>query len=177
MFKLVSRLVIAAFAASNIVGCATYAAENRRLLDDLSRSRDAAAGNQVRLVEVEQRLRQIELEGQRAAERTRASELAAVAEKLEVLIAQNQRLLLQVSAPPTPVEPALPEVPAIESVAVADACVEESDPKERLRYWAERLRNDASLWRGGLTPAQNQALNILLRRERSLDPLNPWHNL
>ncbi len=177
MFNLVSRLVTAAVAASNIVGCATYAAENRRLLDDLSRSRDAAVENQVRLVEVEQRLRQIELEGQLAAERTRASGLAAVAEKLDVLIVQNQRLLLHASAPPPPVEAAVPEAPALESVAVADACVDESDPKERLRYWAERLRNDPSLWRGGLTPAQNQALHLLLRRERSLDPLNPWHDL
>jgi hypothetical protein len=176
MFNLVSRLVLAAVAASNIVGCATYAAENRRLLDDLSRSRDAAVGNQVRLVEVEQRLRQIELEGQLAAERTRARELAVVAEKLEVLIGQNQQILLQASAP-LPVEPELPAAPAVASVTVADACVDASDPKERLRYWAERLRNDASLWRGGLTPAQNQALNILLRRERSLDPHNPWNDL
>ena len=170
MFNLVSRLVVAAVAASS-VGCATYAAENRRLLDDLSRSRDAAVENQVRLVEVEQRLRQIELEAQLAAERSRANELGAVAEKLDVLIAQNQQILLQASAPPPP------EVVAIESAAVADACTDASDPKERLRYWAERLRNDPSVWRGGLSPAQNQALNILLRRERLLDPLNPWQNL
>jgi hypothetical protein len=175
MFNLVSRLVVAAVAASS-VGCATYAAENRRLLDDLSRSRDAAVENQVRLVEVEQRLRQIELEAQLAAERSRANELGAVAEKLDVLIAQNQQILLQASAPP-PIAPPPPEVAVIESAAVADACTDASDPKERLRYWAERLRNDPSVWRGGLSPAQNQALNILLRRERSLDPLNPWQNL
>jgi TolA-binding protein len=170
MFNLVSRLVVAAVAASS-VGCATYAAENRRLLDDLSRSRDAAVENQVRLVEVEQRLRQIELEAQLAAERSRANELGVVAEKLDLLIAQNQQILLQASAPLPP------EVAAIESAAVADACTDASDPKERLRYWAERLRNDPSVWRGGLSPAQNQALNILLRRERLLDPLNPWQNL
>lgn len=158
-----------------LLGCASQSAENRRLLDELSQARVAAVENRAHLAEIEQRLRGIEQQREREAERARARELLPLVERLDLLISQNRELLLQNAesspAPPPPAE----EASGIGSAGEAQSCELSSDPKEQLRFWAERLRGDPSRWRGGLSPAENQALNVILRRERLLDPRNPWH--
>lgn len=174
---LVSRLVILGLGGFGFLGCASQAAENRRLLDELSQARAAAADNRTQLAEVEQRLLGIERQRELEAERARARELLPLMERLDLLISQNRELLLQgaVPLPPAPAPPPKEENEVRESVAEERTCELSSDPKEQLRYWAEQLRGDPSRWRGGLSPAEHQALNVLLRRERLLDPRNPWH--
>lgn len=175
MQPLVSRLVIIGLSGCSFVGCASHAAENRRLLDELSQARAAAVDNRTHLAELEQRLFGIEQQRELEAERARARELMPLLDKLDVLISQNRELLLQNAASllpaPLPAEVIEGEVSAAET----QTCDLSSDPKEQLRYWAEQLRGDPSRWRGGLSPAENQAVNVLLRRERLLDPRNPWH--
>lgn len=165
--QLTTRLVVAALAAFSLVSCATYAPENRRLLVELTHARAAAVEQQTRLASLEQRLRKVEQQRELAVERARAQELRPLLERLDLLISQNRELVLHTTAPGLP--------PAIESEPEADPdCEQSSDPKRQLRHWAARLRADPSRWRGGLSTAENQALNLLLRRERSLDPSNPW---
>jgi hypothetical protein len=175
MQPLVSRLAVVGFFASSLLGCASHAAENRRLLDQLSQARAAAADNRAHLAELEQRLVGIERQSELEAERARARELVPLVEKLDLLISQNRELLLQnaASLPPSALSAEVTDPEA--SVPEGQTCELNSDPKEQLRYWAEQLRGDPSRWRGGLSPAENQALNVLLRRERLLDPRNPWH--
>ena len=75
---------------------------------------------------------------------------------------------------------ALAQSHLFEPHASATACKSppgDVDPKAQLRYWAERLRDGDSGFRDRLTIAQNAALNVLLRRERELDPHNPWREM
>jgi hypothetical protein len=175
MQSLVSRLAVVGFAGFAFLGCASQAAENRRLLDELSQARAAAVDNRAHLAELEQRLLGIEQQRELEAERARARELIPLVEKLDLLISQNRELLMQ-NAASLPAEPApTEESDGEESAAAEQTCELSSDPKQQLRYWAERLRGDPSRWRGGLSAAENQAVNVLLRRERLLDPRNPWH--
>lgn len=176
MQPLVSRLAIVGLAGFGFMGCASQSVENRRLLDELSQARATAAEHRAHLAELEQRLLGIEQRRELEAERARARELMPLVDKLDLVISQNRELLLQNAAslplPPAPIEE---EIDAHGSAAEEQTCALSSDPKEQLRFWAERLRGDPSRWRGGLSPAENQAVNVLLRRERLLDPRNPWH--
>ena len=65
---------------------------------------------------------------------------------------------------------------AAQAAQAPDACglSDGSDPKEQLRYWAQRLRDDERGFRGRLSSEWNAALNVVLRRDRPLDPRNPW---
>jgi hypothetical protein len=156
---------IAALIASAF-GCATHSAENRRLVDELGRAERSASDNQRRIAELEWRLR--ELEAQQDAEPRRgARHLGAVLERLDALLEQNQELMRAAAA--SRAEDA--------ASCAAELPSDAADPKEHLRFWAERLRSSSNGFRGGLTPEQNSALNVLLRRERLLDPLNPWPDL
>ena len=87
------------FAGCSSWGCASHAAENRRLLDELSQATAAAADNRAHLAELEQRLLGIEQQRELEAERARARELMPLVEKLDLLISQNRELLLQNAAP------------------------------------------------------------------------------
>jgi hypothetical protein len=168
--QLVSRLAIIGFTAFTLSGCATYAAENRRLVDELERARAAVMDNRAHLAQLEQRLHDLERQREDDTERARVRELLPVMDKLDLLVSQTRELLLQSQPASVTTAPA-----ASATVVGAGASEADSDPKEQLRHWAERLRGDPSRWRGGLSPAESQALNVLLRRERLLDPRNPWH--
>jgi hypothetical protein len=99
-----------------------------------------------------------------------AEELAerdALVARNQELVAHNQALALQ--------NQALAQSQA--AAARGEACAPPPagvDPKEQLRYWGERLRSGDYGFRGGLSPEQMAALNVLMRRERPLDPRNPW---
>jgi len=51
---------------------------------------------------------------------------------------------------------------------------EDANPRAQLRYWARQMRDGESGFRGGLPPEWHTALNLLIRRDRLLDPQNPW---
>jgi hypothetical protein len=169
MSKFRSGLTIIGFASWSLstLGCAMHTAENRRLVDELGRAERSASDNRRHIAELEWRLR--ELEAQRDAESRRGAsrQLAAVVDRLDALLEQNQRLV---------------HASGTAGVEASSTCSSEgsadgADPKAHLRYWAERLRNGSNGFRGGLSPEQNAALHVLLRRERLLDPQNPWPDL
>ncbi len=155
--------------ASTSFGCALSAGENRRLAEDLQRAQLRTLEGQLRLAELERRL--LEMEQAARADAAKAPERAELEDKVDLLIAQNQLLLAQ--------RPELASVqqspPAQSASAAGGACSVDvqADPREQLRFWAERVREDTTRWRGGLSTAQSEALNVLLR-PRSLDPSNPW---
>jgi hypothetical protein len=171
--KAVLQLAVAGVAASNALGCATYAAENRRLLQGLEESRQADIHQRRHLAALEQRL--AELEQDALEERRSSLQQSLVLEKLDLIISQNQQRLLRAAEAADTKPPGSALVPAEGTFAGSAASTSELDPREQLRFWAERLRADSQHFRGGLSPAQHQALNVLLRRERLLDPRNPWY--
>jgi hypothetical protein len=128
---------------------------------------------QRRIAQLEQRLLEAE---RRGAARSGPVQAQGPGE-LQALIARNEELLARNRALSTENQ-ALAQGQAFERAPSASRCEpapDGSDPKAQLRYWAERLRDGDNGFRGGLSPEQNAALNVLLRRERSLDPRNPWH--
>jgi type II secretory pathway pseudopilin PulG len=149
--------------AISAVGCASQADAHQRLLGEQARAERSALEQQLRIAELELRLQQ--LEARRAP--MAAAELAAILERLDTVIAQNQALLRAQGTPGA----------AAAVVPTGDAPSEDADAKVMLRYWAERLRAGSNRFRSGLTPEQSAALNTLLRRERPLDPRNPWQEL
>lgn len=171
---LVLGCITLGFAASAGPGIVARAAEPERWVErTLVPGGDAA---QRRISELEQAPQ--ERETQRAASAAAApapapprdsSELDAVRARNQELVARNRSLSLE--------NQALLQKQLFEPPAAAGACEappDGADPRVQLRYWAERLRAGDSGFRGGLTPEQNAALNVLLRRERELDPRNPW---
>jgi hypothetical protein len=173
MHKIVLKLALLGLCASSPSGCATYAAENQRLIVSLEQSRHAALEQQLRLVQLEQRFAELEGAPRQSARRI-SNELTPALEKLDQLILQNEQLLMQMAGRGSHEAPAL-EAASEDAFALPLLCADGPDPRDQLRYWAARLRADHTLFRGGLSPEQNQALNLLLRRERLLDPQNPWH--
>jgi hypothetical protein len=130
-----------------------------------------------RIAQLEQRLRELE------AERSRATSDAAARGKatheLEVMIAHNRELAARNRALAAENQ-ALAEGHLFETPASNTACEpppNAADPRAQIRYWAERLRDGDTAFQGRLTTEQNAAVQVLLRRERELDPRNPWREL
>lgn len=130
-----------------------------------------------RIAQLEQRLKDLEAERRAAASggsspRGPSAELDAVLARNQELVARNRALAAE--------NQALAESHLFEP-SVADAACEPppggADARAQLRYWADRLRNGDSGVRSRLTPELNAAVNVLLRRERELDPRNPWREL
>jgi hypothetical protein len=160
------------FAASAGPGIVARAAEPERWVErTLVPGGDPA---QRRIAELEQQLAQLETLRAAApagpAPRQESSELETVLARNQELAARNRSLSLENQAL---LHKQLFESPAA-STAACQAPPDAEDPRVQLRYWAERLRQGDAGFRGGLTPEQNAALNVLLRRERPLDPRNPW---
>jgi hypothetical protein len=96
-------------------------------------------------------------------------ELDAMLARNEELMARNRALAAE--------NQALAHSHLFEPSVANGACEpppDDADPKAQLRYWAERLRDSDGAFRARLTPEQNAAVNVLVRRERELDPHNPW---
>jgi hypothetical protein len=126
-----------------------------------------------RIVELEQRVKELEAERRSAASsapppRESSRELAAAIARSDELAARNRALSLQ--------NQELAAARAFERPVSTVACEppQSADAKAQLRYWAERLRDGDSGIQVRLSAEQNAALNVLLRRERALDPHNPW---
>ncbi len=99
-----------------------------------------------------------------------------VTRELRDAIARNHELMAQNRAL-TAENQALAQSQLFEPPATASTCEPpplEADPRAQLRYWAARLRDSNGGLRDRLTAEQSSALNVLLRRQRALDPNNPW---
>lgn len=128
---------------------------------------DAAA--RLRIAQLE--LRIAELEAERRAQQQvggqRSSELAAAIARNEQLVARN--LALSIENQELARSRAFdPSAPAPDVQPPSDA-----DPRAQLRYWAKQIRDGETSFRR-LSPDWSAAVNVLLRRERQLDPQNPW---
>jgi hypothetical protein len=132
---------------------------------------------QRRIAQLEQRLKELEAERRGAtpdgAERGKASrELEAAVAHNRELAARNRALAAE--------NQALAQSHLFETPASATACEpppSDTDPRAQIRYWAERLRDGDTAIQGRLTSDQSAAVQVLLRRERALDPHNPWRDL
>jgi hypothetical protein len=150
--------------------------ERARAADD-DTSTPSGSEAQRRIAQLEQRLKELETERRGAsagapAPRHVSGELGAATARNQELLARNRALAAE--------NQALAQSHLFEPRVTATACEPppgDADPKAQLRYWAERLRDGDGAFRSRLTSEQNSALNVLLRRERELDPKNPWREL
>jgi hypothetical protein len=144
-------------AALSQVGCASRPANS-----------PAADNPAARLVELEDRIRELE----RSESRAKACQSGAMRPEdrrvLAELIATNQRLLSELSQDgPTSTQDSVASFPADGQPG------RESVPtRERLDELLEEFR-DEPLDQSGLSRERREALRLLLRRERTLDT-NPW---
>lgn len=132
---------------------------------------------QRRIAQLEQRLKELETERNRATRD--ASTRGKASHELEVMIAHNRELAARNRALAAENQ-ALAEGHLFETPASATACEpapNDADPRAQIRYWAERLRDGDTAFNRRLTTEQNAAVQVLLRRERELDPRNPWREL
>jgi hypothetical protein len=133
---------------------------------------------QRRIAQLEQRLKELEAE-RRGASASGGPTRGNASDELDAVIARNRELMAR-NRTLTVENQALAQSHLFEPPVTATACEPppgDADPKAQLRYWAERLRDGDSGLRDRLTIAQNTALNVLLRRERELDPRNPWRDM
>jgi hypothetical protein len=131
---------------------------------------------QRRIAQLEQRLKELEAERHAAAPRAATGDITA--DELDAMIARNDELMAR-NRTLAAENQVLEQSHLFEPVS-AKACEpapDDPDPKAQLRYWAERLRDGDNGFRDGLTIEQSAALNVLLRRERALDPRNPWREM
>jgi hypothetical protein len=122
-------------------------------------------GAQHRIAQLEQRIKELEAErsGRRAE---KSSELSAAKARYEELASRNRELSLEnqelVSR-------------GFDRPMAAASCAApgDGDPKAQLRYWAKQVRDDETTV-GRLSSDWKNAVNLLLRHPRQLDPHNPW---
>jgi hypothetical protein len=132
------------------------------LAADANATAARASAAQSRIAELEQRVK--ELEGRQNGA-PGAGELTAVITRNKELAARNLALTLEQH-----------ELARRVSEAASNATCEppaDADPREQLRYWAKQIKDGETSF-SRFSPDVNAALNVLLRRERQLDPHNPW---
>ena len=132
---------------------------------------------QRRIAQLEQRLKQLEAERRGATPDAAAQGKASP--ELEAMIVHNRQLTARNRALAAENQN-LAEGRLFETPAAATACEpppNDADPRTQIRYWAERLRDGDTAFHGRLTTEQSAAVQVLLRRERELDPRNPWREL
>jgi hypothetical protein len=129
----------------------------------------AGDGAAQRMAELEQRVKELEAErGLSQRHSGKSPELSAVVARNEELVAKNLALSVE--------NRALSQSRAFEQSARTAAACEppnDADPKAQIRYWGKLIRDSETAF-GSLSPEWNAALSVLLRRERELDPNNPW---
>jgi hypothetical protein len=172
--------VFVGFVASAGPGLVARAAEPERWIerafataDDSPTSSGEGEARQ-RIAQLERQLSNLESEP-RGATRGGSTPPQASAE-LDAILAQNRELIARNRALAAENQ-ALAQNHLFEPPVADGACEPppaDADPKAQLRYWAERLRDGDGGFRGRLTAEQNAAVNVLVRRERALDPHNPW---
>jgi hypothetical protein len=181
-FVVVGCVLVGFVTSAGTTGLVARAAEPDRWVESVIAASDGALAPgaseaQLRIAQLEQRLKQLEAQPHAATpgSPTRGNgseELNAVIARNNELVARNRALAAE--------NQALAQNHLFDTPASAAACAPppgDAEPKAQLRYWAERLRDGDDGLRDGLTIEQNAALNVLLRHERTLDPLNPWRDL
>jgi hypothetical protein len=170
---IVVACVSVGFVISAGPGLVARAAEPHRwvasLVDDANADTDTSSeeGAQRRVAQLEQRIK--ELEAERSGKRAeKSSELSAAKARNDELASRNRELSLENQELVShgfdrPV------------AAVTCAAPSDSDPRAQLRYWAKQLRDDEST-AGRLSNDWKNAVNLLLRHPRQLDPHNPWRD-
>jgi hypothetical protein len=150
-------------------GLVARAAEPNRwvasLAADENTDTSSEEGAQHRIAQLEQRIK--ELEAERSGRRAETSSaLSAVKARNEELASRNRELSLE--------NQELVSRGFDQPVSAAScAAPSDADAKAQLRYWAKQLRDDESS-AGRLSSDWKNAVNLLLRRPRQLDPHNPW---
>jgi len=161
--------VLIGFVTSAGPSLVARAAEPQRWAEAFAPTDGTAADGdeaQQRIVQLEQRLK--ELEAERRAAGPSGSALEAAIARNNELQASNRALTAE--------NQALVQESHLFDRRDGHTCASPpngADAKAQLRYWAEQLREGDSGFRARLTAEQNAAVNVLLRRERELDP-NPW---
>lgn len=146
-----------------LAGCASQHDESLRLSEELGRARADAAWQQARAAELEARMSRLEQRAGMALVDRRAEDRELV-NRLDRLMAMNERLLAERNPAPVPAaEPTLSPTPS-----------PIPNPEQELRALVERLRGHPGSPHGGLTREQEGALRVLMRPERTLDTENPW---
>jgi hypothetical protein len=145
-------------------GLVARAAEPDRWMNAIAQTASPTATSdaaQRRIAELEQRVKELE-----AAQATGTSpQLTAAMTRNEELATRNRAL--------SRAHQEL-ENRAFEASAV-DKPPSGADARAHLRYWAKQLRDGDSTFRK-MSPEWNAAVNVLLRRDRQLDPHNPWRD-
>jgi hypothetical protein len=163
--------VFVGFALSAGPGLVARAAEPERWVGaiavDASKSAANESAAQRRVAELERRVKELEAERRGASNSggEKAQQLAAAIARNEELVEHNRALALENQ-----------ELAQSRAHARPEACElpDDVDAKTQLRFWAQRMRDGESGFRGRLSSEWNAALNVVLRGERPLDPRNPW---
>jgi len=132
---------------------------------------------QRRIAQLEQRLK--ELEAQQSGAAPAGADGGKASRELEAAVAHNRELTARNRALAAENQ-ALAQSHLFETPATVTACEpppSDADPRAQIRYWAERLRDGDTAFHGRLTTEQNAAVQVLLQRQRELDPRNPWRDL
>ncbi len=164
-------------------GCTLHTQDNRGLSEELHSARAEAQVERERVLALELRLAQLEQQASRLEERTEKPAPAPRArdtrllDRLDALIALNQSLVQELrprSTPRAASESATP-TPVLTATERGSECVPGLTKEERIRLLVRELRGERSPWlEDGLSYEESQALRLLIRRERELDPHNPW---
>ena len=160
-------------------GCAVQHDDALRLSEELGRARADAAWQQTRAAALEARLARLEQRVDTAAPRAPSTDERELLNRLDRLIAENNRLLAERAAPPVPSASAVssttapPPLPAAVASALPARAATPS-VEAQLRALVEQLRGRPGSLHGGLTREQEDALRVLMRPERKLDAENPW---
>jgi hypothetical protein len=148
-------------------GCMAHGANETSLLLEVERARSETLEQRARIAELELRLARAEAE-QRSQTARQEQRLNA---KLDQLIALQQQFVQRAGAASTAqgVEAGHDDerCPPTANADLADSF------DEQLELWRERLRNDPPPWQGGLSREKREALRVLLKRDRTLDLVNP----
>ncbi len=160
--------VAVGFVLSAGPGLVARAAEPERWAQAIAPGSSSRTASEIsaqrRIAELEQKVKELEAARGSASSAEQATELAAAIARTEQLEARNRALSLEKQG----LTQSLFETPAHGGCEQPD----QADAREQLRYWAQRLRDGESNVRR-LSSEWNSALQVILRRERQLDP-NPW---
>jgi len=176
MLEVHRALVLVACVSTGFVisagpGLVARAAEPERWVDAIAATASTAAtpddAAQRRIAELEQRIAELEAERRALAAAKPAGFAAGVA--------RDEELAARHLAQPID-KRELGQSRTSDASALHSADQQPSsgaDAREQLRYWAKQIRDGEADSRR-LSPEATAAVNVLLRRERELDPHNPW---
>lgn len=149
-------------------GCAAQHDEALRLSEELGRARADAAAQQARAAALESRMSR--LEGAALFANGRQPENRELLNRLDRLVALNEKLLVERATPPSA---AVSPSPAPSPAPTAEVASTLSD-EEQLRALVVRMRGRAGRPHDGLTRDQEAALRLLTQPERKLDTEAFW---